>query len=177
MHRRPVWVLLSFLLLSQLLACAPAQIKKVEDQGGEPVSFPELTARPQAYEGRLVVLGGYVLETANTPEGSLLTVLQAPLDSQRRPGEKDESQGRFLARTPRFLDPEVYGKDRLVTVGGKVAGVCPQKVDGTVYQYPLIESQEIYLWSKDELLPYPYWYPWYPWFYPWPGPSYRCYRR
>jgi len=170
MNRRIITFTLLGLLISLMTACAPVAIRNVEEQGGVTVSFPELLARPQAYEGKLVVLGGYVLAVANQPGGSTMTVLQAPLDSQTRPGEKDESQGRFLVRTDKFLDPEVYQKDRKVTVGGKFVGMQQQKIEGAPYSYPLIEAREIYLWSKEELppyYPYPYPYPYlYPWFYP-----------
>jgi outer membrane lipoprotein len=172
MNRKLISFFLLGLLFCRLLACAPVPIRTVEDRGGTTVPFAVLLANPQAFTGKLVIIGGYVLETANNPEGSILTVLQAPLDYQKQPGDKDRSAGRFLVRIQKFLDPEVYSKERKVTVGGQVAGVRPKQVDGAVYDYPLIDSQEIYLWSKEEpLAPYPYGYHW---FFSW-GYPYFCF--
>jgi len=122
-----------------------------------------------------MVLGGYILELQNEPVGSVLTLLQAPLDFENKPKSRDLSEGRFVLTTDRFLDPEVYVNDRQLTVGGRISGVREETVGGMTYRYPVIEAQEIHLWPKEVYPPYPppYYpfygpgYPWYPWGYPW----------
>jgi outer membrane lipoprotein len=160
-----------------LYACAPAISQKLRDEAGTPVPFPDLLSRPDTYQGRIVILGGYILETQNEPHGSALIVLQTPLGSQDKPKARDLSEGRFVVTTDKFLDPEVYARDLRITVGGRVAGVRELSLGGTTYRYPVIEAQELHLWPKEEYPPgpppyYPYypWYdPWYPWWhrYPW----------
>lgn len=173
-----VLYLLLALVSVSLQSCAPAISQQLRDEAGTPPPFQDLIAHPQEYQGRIVILGGYILETQNEPRATVVTILQAPLDFENKPKSRDLSQGRFLITTERFLDPEVYAKDRWITVGGRVAGVREQSVGGTTYRYPIIEAQELHLWPKEVYPPYPPpyypfydpWYdPWYPWGYrhPW----------
>jgi len=138
-----------------------------------------------------VILGGYILEVQNVPVGSVVTLLQAPLDFENKPKSRDLSEGRFVVTTDRFLDPEVYVKDRQLTVGGRISRVREETVGGTTYRYPVIEAQEFHLWPKGVYAPYPPpyypfydpwydpWYPWgyrYPWGYPWWDGDHHCRR-
>ena len=181
--------LISFLLLLATVGgfsgCAPVLSKQLRQEAEPPIPFVELLQAPDTYKGRIVILGGYILETANDPDGSRLTILQAPLGSQNRPKSADLTKGRFLVVTKKFLDPEVYSKDRAITVGGKVEGSRQEPLGSRSYLYPVIEAQEIYLWPEKykyarPYYPYfydPWYYPWYdPWYYPWYGPQYP-YRR
>ena len=159
--------LLLFLLLGGFTACAPAISKKVREEAGEPVPFETLLQRTDGFKGRVVIVGGYILETINETDGSRITVLQAPLDSQNRPRSSDLSEGRFMVASGDFLDPVVYSKERRITVGGKVIGSQERKLGNLTYAYPVIEAMEIHLWSKEGEYIGPY-YPYYdPWYYPW----------
>jgi len=165
--------LLLFFALGGFTGCTPAISKQVREEAGEPVPFEELLERTDDYRGRVVIVGGYILETLNVPEGSWLTVLQAPLDSLNRPESSDLSKGRFLVWSKEFLDPVVYSKERRITVGGQVMGSQQRKLGSLTYQYPVIEAQEIHLWSKEGEYMGPY-YPYYdPWLYPWYRYPYR----
>ena len=170
---------LLFLGYGSLTACAPALSKQFREKAVPPVLFNELLGDPNAYEGRNIILGGYILEVKNVSDGSLLIILQAPLDFQNRPHSRDKSKGRFLARTDKFMDPEIYKKDRKITVGGKIAGVSAQLLGDHIYQYPIIVIEELYLWAEEQRQDWlydPYWdywdYPWYP-YYPWRRPYHR----
>jgi outer membrane lipoprotein len=167
-----VYILL-FLLLGGFTACAPAISKKVRDEAGEPVPFEALLKQTDGYKGRVVIVGGYILETVNETDGSWITVLQAPLDSQNRPKSSDLSEGRFMVSSSEFLDPVVYSKERRITVGGKVIGSQERKLGNLTYVYPVIEAMEIHLWSKEGEYIGPY-YPYYdPWYHPWYRRPYR----
>ena len=170
-------LLLLLLIYSSLTACAPALSKQFREKALPPVSFNELLSDPNTYGGRNVILGGYILEVKNVSDGSRLTILQAPLDFQNRPHSRDKSKGRFLALTDRFIDPEIYKKNRKLTVGGVIAGVSAQPLGDRIYRYPVIEVEELYLWAEETRqyqVPDLYWGYWgYPW-YPYP-PSIRPY--
>jgi outer membrane lipoprotein len=164
--------ILLFLLLGGFTACAPAISKKIREEAGEPVPFKTLLKHSDDYRGRVVIVGGYILETVNEPNGSRITVLQAPLDSLNRPKSSDLSKGRFMVSSREFLDPAVYSKERRITVGGKVMGSEESKLGNLTYVYPVIEAMEIHLWSKEGRYMGPY-YPYYdPWYYPWHRPPY-----
>ena len=165
------FIFLIVLAFGGLTACAP-KISKYK--AGAPVPFEELLERPDFYKGRIVILGGYILEMVNEPESSLIIVVQAPLGSQNKPKSKDLSKGRFIVRTDKFLDPEVYTKGRKLTTGGRVSGGREQPLGDRTYRYLVIEAEELYLWPKEKCYTRPYdpyfyhpWYyprhPWYPW--------------
>ena len=163
--------------------CAPALSKNIRDQAKPPIPFPELQRSVGTYEGRVVIYGGYILDTANNPNGTVITILQAPLDSDNEPVSRDLSEGRFLVLSKRFLDPEIYSKGRKITVGGKVIGVIRETLGNRFYDYPEIEVLELHLWPKEVRYASPYypyyydpWYysPYYPWYRPWYAyPYYR----
>ena len=161
---------LIFFVLGGFTGCAPVISKQLRKEAGEPVPFEALLMRTEDYKGRVVIIGGYILETVNEPEGSWLTVLQSPLDSQNRPASSDLSKGRFLVRSKEFLDPVVYSKERRITVGGQVTGSQERQLGSLAYQYPVIEAKEIHLWPKEEEHMGPYYDPWY---YPWYTHPYR----
>jgi outer membrane lipoprotein len=166
-----------FLLCCCILSgCSHTVSKEFRQKASPPVDFRELLEKGEAYKGERVILGGYVLEVFNEPGGTLLNLLQSPLDSEEKPKSSDLSEGRFLVRTQQFLDPEVFSQGRRVTVGGRVAGVQAGPVGKGFYQYPVIEAEELHLLPKElprARYPYPYYwhYPWYPypgyWHYPW----------
>ena len=141
---RTAFALVAFLLLL-CAACAPAISRQLRDEAGTPPSFQDLFAHPEEYQGRVVILGGYILELQNEPVGSVLTLLQAPLDFENEPKSRDLSEGRFVVTTDSFLDPEVYVKDRQLTVGGRISGLREETVGGATYRYPVIEAQEFHL--------------------------------
>lgn len=151
-----------------LTACAP---KFSKYKAGAPVPFEELLESPDVYKGRMVILGGYILDVVNEPESSSIKVVQAPLGSQKKPKSKDLSKGRFIVRTDKFLDPEVYTRGRMLTTVGRVSGGQEQPLGDRSYRYPVIEAEELYLWPNEKYYTRPYdpylyhpWYdPWYPW--------------
>jgi outer membrane lipoprotein len=155
------------------VAFATGISRQLLDEAGIPVLFEDLLSNPREYRGRVVVLGGYILEIQNEPGGSVLTVLQAPLDWRNKPKSPDLSQGRFFVTTKKFLDPEVYAKDRRITVGGLVVGAREQSVGEGTYRFPTIEAQELQLWPE-QIYPAgpcypcydPWCDPWSPWGYP-----------
>jgi outer membrane lipoprotein len=149
-----------------LIGCSHTVSREFRQKVIVPVDFRELVEQGEAYKGERVILGGHVLEVLNEPGGTLLNVLQAPLDSQGKPKSSDLSEGRFLVRTARFLDPEIFSQGRRITVGGRVVGVQTRPTGKGSYQYPVIEAEELHLLPKyvpRPAYPYPYYwhYPWY----------------
>ena len=161
-----------------LLSCSVVS-ENVRKEAVSDLSFNELRQNTQQYIGRTVILGGYILETRNLPDVSKIIVLQTPLEYRDRPESREGSEGRFMVVREGFLDPEIYKKDKPVTVAGKVEGKETVKIQE--YSYPIvrIRAEEIYLW-EEKVYRSPYYYdPWYydPFyydpFYPWIYPRYR----
>ena len=161
-----------------LAGCAtgafPPEMRKGVNQT---LSLAELRqAPPGVFLQQRVILGGEILETSPQAGETEIEVLGRPLQRDDRPAWTDYSDGRFLIRSPQFLDPAVYAKGRRLTVLGTVAGEQQRAIGGQPYTYPVIASEQIRLWPNDPpLYAYPAPYPWF-WGAPgwaglYPGPS------
>jgi outer membrane lipoprotein len=152
-----------------LVACS-VMSQSVEEKALPEIPFPELIARAADHLNQTVILGGYVLEVTNAPDHSRMIVIQAPLGTSREPQSKDQSQGRLIVEYRGFLDPEVYAKDRKITVAGPVLGSSATDTRPEPYPYVRLRMTEIHLWPEEPPVPYdPYYYYWDPWWgYPYP---------
>jgi outer membrane lipoprotein len=147
----PIRLLFVLILAFALAGCARQVISRESLLLAERnLSFGAVHENPQSYVGRTLLVGGALAETANTPEGTELEVVQFPLGSDDRPREQQGSDGRFLARTRDFLDPLIYSPGRLVTLVGTVTGTAKRRLDGTDYRYPVIAIREIYIWRPED---------------------------
>lgn len=155
--------ILFFSLVAVMLPISCTVISEpVRSEAEPPLPFKTLVAQADQYRGRTVILGGYILETRNLESETIINVLQVPLRIGEEPDFKDRSEGRFLVYQQGFLDPEIYSKDRVITVAGEVIGSGSEEIGGNRIQYLKINSREIYLWPEYETRGYPY----HPWRYP-----------
>ena len=165
-------ILFSLPILMLPVSCTVIS-KPVRSEAEPPVPFKTLVEQADNYIGRTVILGGYILETRNQESGTTIKVLQVPMRIGEEPDLKDRSEGRFLVYHEGFLDPEVYSKDRAITVAGEVIGAGFEEMSRDEIQYLKIKYREIYLWPEYQSHPYPY-PPWpYPYF--WRGDRYYRY--
>jgi outer membrane lipoprotein len=155
-----------------LTSCSPVS-RQFQRQALD-VSFDKLMAEPDRYEGELVVLGGYIIQTRVRAKHTEIVILQAPLSTADRPRRKDQAHGRFIVVYDGYLDPEVYARDRAVTVAGHVVGRETANEELCPYGCLVIRSRQIHLWTEERYYyppssPYydPFWdYPFYPYRYP-----------
>lgn len=163
-----------------LSGCVHAISRSVMKEVDEEITFSELHKDSTAYKGKVVLLGGVIVETVNKQEGTLLEVYQTRLDREGKPIKTDISEGRFLAFYNGFLDAAIYRKRREVTIAGTVEGERVQPLGEMKYRYPYLVIREIHLWKEEEPTvcepcPWdyrdPWWHPWYPWRYPRPHRS------
>lgn len=158
-----------FLGLLSVIGCAPVISKQIREQVRPDITFKDVLQDPDRYKDQVVIFSGIIIDSKNTKEGTLLTVLQRPADHLGKPKDTDETGGRFLALDSRFQDVSVFTAGRAVTVGGIVLGKRTLPLGEIQYTYPLIYVKEIYLWPEEKYTPYPYPYPYYyPYGY-WPG--------
>lgn len=109
----------------------------------------ELRIDATAHLGRRVILGGEILATTPKPGETEIEVLSRPLRAGDVPERSDSTNGRFLVRTPDFLDPAIYAPGRRLTILGTVAGRSERRVGDLPYAYPVISAERIKLWPKD----------------------------
>jgi len=130
--------------------CAPPFSKETLDKVNRSVSFQELKKEPEKYKGASVMLGGMIVGSKNTKEGTLIEILQKPLDTEGRPLQTDSTEGRFLIQSVAFLDPAVYHEGRLITVVAEVIGRKELPLDDIIYAYPLLKVQDLHLWEPSQ---------------------------
>src|SRR4030042_13933 len=104
------------LVLGFLSGCAHAISRGVLKEVDKKITFSALIQAPNAYKGKVALLGGIIVNTINKTEGTLLEVYATVLDREGRPRYTDRSEGRFLALYQGFLDSEIYNRGRKVTI-------------------------------------------------------------
>jgi len=110
------------------------------------ISFRELQSDPDRFKGVWVMLAGVIIAVRNAQEGTVINILQKPMDSDGRPLDTDASEGRFLVRTGQFLDSAIYHPGRLITVIGEVSGNEIRPIDEIRYRYPVLNEKFLHLW-------------------------------
>ncbi len=160
-----------------LTGCA-TQAPELIRETPEEVALPnEVRQDPDRFEGATVRWGGIITGVENLADYTLVHVLSRPLRHNGRPRDTDAGYGRFLARFPGFVEPEVFAPGRELTVRGAVRGVELIPVGNYDYPYVLVDVDVHYLWPGVEPVRDPYYYapawrydPWYPYRYPYFGP-------
>lgn len=166
--KKPQSIVSSLLMLAALVSCSVIS-RDISSEAIPPVPFQTLINETDRFIGQTVILGGYILETKNLESETILKVLQTPLRFGEDPDSKKRSQGRFVVYHKGFLDPEVYSKDQVITVAGRVMGTAVEKIGDDRIKYLKLEDREIYLWSNytdNPIYPYPWPYPYDRWYYP-----------
>ncbi|NOQ20211.1 MAG: Slp family lipoprotein [Desulfobacterales bacterium] len=168
---RVLWTALLTIPMTLFLGSCSVISQQIRTESIPQIQFKTLLLEKDKYMGNTVILGGYILEIQNLADKSLIKVLQVPLGFGEKPKSKDLSEGKFIISQKGFLDPEIYNKDRRITVAGTIVGAVVEKIDDYPQPYLKIESREIYLWPEEA---YYYPAPYYdPWFYPYPYYPYR----
>ncbi len=147
---RAITAILSTLLL--LSGCAhvmsDTNLKAVDPT----VHYKELSAKPEAFAGKIVLVGGIVAGVQGSDDVITLEVAQLELFENGVPNEDSRSGGRFLAISTELVDPIIYQPGKLVTIIGEVKGKKIQKIEGVDYPYPLIAVKELRLFRASEPL-------------------------
>ncbi|NWF52646.1 MAG: Slp family lipoprotein [Nitrospirae bacterium] len=145
--------LLILLTIITLFGCAHIVSDELRQKAyGEPPAYA-LFKDPDSYKGRIVILGGVIISSTNTKEGTYIEVLQKPLDYRGRPEDTDISFGRFIVLYEGYLDTAVYSQGREITVAGEVIGKTFRPLNEIQYPYLLIKSKEIHLLEARYNLP------------------------
>jgi len=140
-------VVIAVVMAVALAGCSPPFPRELLGKVEKNVPFTALQKDPDKYAGKLLMVGGIIVDTKNLMEGTRIEVLQTTLDGEGRPELTDETGGRFLIMTKQYLDGAVYHRGRLITVVGEVAGLQVLPLGETEYRYPVITAKALHLWS------------------------------
>jgi outer membrane lipoprotein len=152
------------LTVSLLAGCTYPISQELREEARPGLTFSMVLKDPTVNIGSIVIWGGRIIENQTGPEGTDLTILDMPLSNWERPENEEQSRGRFIARSAKFLDPELYRRGRKVTVAGEIVGKETKKLGSLNYTYPVVKVKEIHLWKRKKIYAYPppdyYWWNW-----------------
>ncbi len=146
------------------------------------ISYTQAIQKNADFRNAPVRWGGVIVDVDNEQDFSLVQVLYYPLDSDGEPQTDQANEGRFVFKSPQFLDPAVYTKNAEITVAGILTGDIERTIGKKVMRLPLISATTIYLWPTYTYSNYydgfgygynPYYggYPYYWGSYYWPSSS------
>jgi outer membrane lipoprotein len=143
-------------------ACTPVISPQLMDQVDRNLTYTVLARQPDESRGKIVLLGGTIVQTVPKPKETEIEVVQKQVSSSGEPYLTDKSEGRYLVVVDRFLDPAIYRSGRDITVAGEVQGSVLRRLGEIDYRYPVIAALELHLWKEPlppQAYPYPYGYP------------------
>lgn len=165
---------LSLLLLTACSNLPPA----IKDAPQGDLQMADVKGGLTEYQGRAVRWGGQIVSVSNDAQGAVIEMVQFPLNGFGRPMLDRHSEGRFLAKTTEFIDPEIYKADSMLTIAGKLVGQTEKMIDKKTLKLPVVEVSLMHRWLPLDQRPvmppdYYYWGP-YPYGYdPWYDPFWR----
>jgi outer membrane lipoprotein len=148
-HCKLLGIIFSGFFLIVLFACSYPISRGLRQEAAEDLTFSKVLANPTAYHGKIIIWGGVIIKNVDQAEGSDLLLWETPLEFGERPKGREFSEGKFIARSRKKLDPQDYATDRKVTVAGEIIGEELGKSDSISYVYPLVKLREIYLWKTE----------------------------
>jgi outer membrane lipoprotein len=141
---RKFYYLLTIIIL--LAGCASTPVFDVTQVDNSLIP-KNVAAEPSAYLGKSVLWGGIILDTKNLSDSTQVEVLAYPLSRDQRPQSNNRPLGRFLINQEGFLDPAIYAQGQKLTVLGSVDNNQQGKVGESSYTYPVINAEQLQLWS------------------------------
>lgn len=152
-----------------IFSCVPVLKKDLMKRGIYNPRLSEMKQSPVLNKGKLFILGGIIVKTTVTKEGSLIEAVLVPVNSWGYLKGYTTSNERFLAlyRGKELLDPIIYNEKREITLAGEFIETREGIIGEMEYDYPLFEIKGIYLWEEYKETGY-YSYPQY-----YPPPFYR----
>lgn len=130
--------------------CTYAISPSLVEKSDKTISFEMLRTDPAIYKGRLVIFGGVIAQTSNLKQGTLITVIQKPLDYWGKPVRTNKTAGQFLVFSARYLDGLTYSAGREITVAAEVAGTRLHTLGEREFDQPVLISQELKLWPREQ---------------------------
>jgi outer membrane lipoprotein len=98
------------------------------------------------YRGTKVLWGGVIINSTNTKDGTQFEIVAYPLNSHMKPQTDENTQGRFIAEYGHYLETTEYSPGRRVTVVGELTKTQQGKIGETVYTYPVVHIEQLFLW-------------------------------
>jgi outer membrane lipoprotein len=135
--------------LMLLQGCTYAISRDMTAKADKTITFEMLQADPDSFKGKIIILGGTISQITNTKTGTILEVIQRPLDYWGKPKRTSRTGGAFLVLYPGYLNAFVYEPGREVTVAAEVEGTRSKALGEIEYSYPVVVAREMKLWERE----------------------------
>ncbi len=142
-----ITVLFGIMLFFQ--GCTYAISPGMADKADRSIRFEKLQADPDSFKGKIIIVGGTIAQATEVNGGTLLEVIQRPLDYWGKPERTKRTGGRFLVFHPGPLNTMAYAPGVDITVAGEVLGTRSPVVGGKQYDYPVVLVKEHKLWERE----------------------------
>ena len=137
-------LLIAYLILAACANLPPA----IEDPPAFDLQYTEAVSNIRKYKNAPIRWGGTIVEIENEATFSALQILVYPLGSYGRPDLDEAQQGRFVMKSPEFLDPAVYTKNTAITVAGVLEGDTERKIGNKTLRLPMVSARHVHLWPE-----------------------------
>jgi outer membrane lipoprotein len=138
-----------FTVALSLQGCSYAISPGMADKADKTISFEKLQADPDAYAGKLLILGGTITQITTVNQGMLIEVDQKQLDYWGKPERTSRTGGRFIVFHPGYLNTMIYGQGVEITIAGEVLGLRSPMIGDRQYDYPVVLVKELKLWERE----------------------------
>ncbi len=142
-------IVVLFALALLLQGCTYAISRDMVAKADKTITFEMLQADPDSFKGKILLLGGTISHITNTKQGTILEVVQRPLDYWGKPKRTSSTGGAFLVLYPAYLNPFIYEPGREVTVAAEVEGTRSKALGDFEYSYPVVIAREMKLWERE----------------------------
>lgn len=140
-------VLLSSMIF--FVGCQYAISPALTDKADKTVRFEKLQEDPGSFTGKLIILGGTIAQISDVNRGSLIEVIQHPLDYWGKPEQTKRTSGRFFVFHQGPLNMMAYAPGVDITVAGEVLGMDSPLIAGKQYDDPVLLAKEIKRWERE----------------------------
>lgn len=142
-------ILVLFCSLLFLQGCTYAISPGLADRADKTIPFEKLQADPDSFKGKLLVLGGTIVQAMAVNQGTLLEVDRKPLDYWGKPVRTSRKGSRFLAFSPGHLNTMAYAPGVDITLAGEVLGTGSPMIGDKRYDDPVVFVKELKLWERE----------------------------
>ena len=130
--------------LAALAGCTSVVPEALRGQVDRGLTYPQLSQDPEAYRGRLVLMGGEVVRVEPGQRDLVLTLTERPLSpADESPLLGHESRGDLVVQVPGAARAAFREGDVLTVVGA----VLGRQAAGGLPAVPRLESRSITVWS------------------------------
>ncbi len=139
-------------ILVFMVGCASLPATLITKSNDPITDLTVILQHPKANQDKEVRLGGVIASIRNEQQQTRIEMVAMPLTADGRPILHVQSQGRFIAYIPGFLEPIEYAKGRLLTVVGQFSGDEKGKIGQYSYSFPVVKVSGQQLWQVQQQL-------------------------